>query len=186
MEKLEPMYLYQGDARQTERHGIRQLVDCPLVNNLQPLEFDITKGEPALPLQEAGNIYHNGWDIPTRYAVDAQRQAWMDNAHGHALHRVSMSDLLITFETPKERLALETKLGLTPSAHPCPACGQLVSGQAKTREWTTDALIKAVTSGTQEEKLDLLKKIGILTPDGNLAEKYKSWGNKPSRTPEME
>lgn len=35
-------------------------------------------------------------------------------------------------------------------------------------------LIDMITSGTIEEKVTLLKKIGILNEDGTLTEKYKS------------
>ena len=40
----------------------------------------------------------------------------------------------------------------------------------------------AVQRGTIEEKVALLKKAGILDENGEVAEKYRSWGSKVSRT----
>jgi uncharacterized membrane-anchored protein len=53
-------------------------------------------------------------------------------------------------------------------------------------EWTAEALIEAIRSGTREQKRARLRRIGILTADGSIASKYKDWGSKPSRTPELE
>lgn len=44
--------------------------------------------KPELPLKSHGEIWHIGWDIPTRWAVDASDQRWEDNAHGHPLQPV--------------------------------------------------------------------------------------------------
>lgn len=51
-------------------------------------------------------------------------------------------------------------------------------------EWSADALIEAVRSGSREQKRQRLRRIGIVTANGSLAPKYKNWGSKPSRTPE--
>ncbi len=51
-------------------------------------------------------------------------------------------------------------------------------------EWSADALIQAVRSGTQEQKRQRLRRVGIVTADGSIAPKYKNRGSKPSRTPE--
>jgi len=53
-------------------------------------------------------------------------------------------------------------------------------------EWTPAGLVSAVKAGSMAEKVALLKTIGILTPEGQLADKYKNWGDKPSRTPGAE
>lgn len=45
------------------------------------------RGTPQLPIVASGEIWHIGWDIPTRWAVDSDDQWWMDNGHGHALTR---------------------------------------------------------------------------------------------------
>ncbi len=50
-------------------------------------------------------------------------------------------------------------------------------------EMTTESLIKAMKAGTTDEKVETLRSIGVLMPDGTLGPKYQSWGNKPSRTP---
>ncbi len=56
--------------------------------------------------------------------------------------------------------------------------------QAPEGVWTPDELMSALTSGTVAEKVALLSKFGILDKKGNLAKIYRTWGNKPSRTPE--
>jgi hypothetical protein len=58
--------------------------------------------------------------------------------------------------------------------------------QAPPRVWTPEELFLALTQGTIEEKVALLRTAGILDERGKLAKKYRSWGNKPSRTPEVE
>lgn len=60
------------------------------------------------------------------------------------------------------------------------------STQAPPGVWTPAALKAALVKGTTEEKVALLKKIGILDEAGELAERYKSWGEaeKATRTPE--
>ncbi|MGD0679809.1 MAG: hypothetical protein ABSC94_30865 [Polyangiaceae bacterium] len=56
--------------------------------------------------------------------------------------------------------------------------------QQRPAEWSADALVDAVRSGTREQKSARLRRIGILTAEGTLAPKYKNWGSKVSRTPE--
>lgn len=50
-------------------------------------------------------------------------------------------------------------------------------------QWTPRSLLDALLSGSQEEKLAVVKEAGILTADGQLAPMYQSWGDKASRTP---
>ena len=52
--------------------------------------------------------------------------------------------------------------------------------------WTPDALMTALAQGTTEEKLALLKQVGILDDSGKLAAKYKSWGSVVTRTAELD
>ena len=40
---------------------------------------------PALPLRVQGEHWSVGWDIPTRWAIDANGQCYMDGAHGGAM-----------------------------------------------------------------------------------------------------
>jgi len=44
----------------------------------------------------------------------------------------------------------------------------------------------ALAHGTTEEKLALLKRVGILDDSGKLAAKYKSWGSIVTRTAELD
>jgi hypothetical protein len=52
-------------------------------------------------------------------------------------------------------------------------------------KWTLEALIQAVNATTIDEDVALLKRAGILTKSGKLARRYTSWGDKVSRTPEI-
>lgn len=56
---------------------------------------------PTLPFKRTGEIWHEGWDIPTRYVIDGKEIVWMDNAHGGYLQMRSMKDLIL--EGYKER-----------------------------------------------------------------------------------
>jgi hypothetical protein len=57
---------------------------------------------------------------------------------------------------------------------------------AEQKEWSPKRLRKAVAAGTNAEKVALLKDIGVLRKDGTLAKRASSWGNRPTRTPELE
>lgn len=63
--------------------------------------FEVGKNHehaPALPLKKFGEIWHVGWDIPTRFAIDAKNTCYIDNAHGHPMHPTSTSDFLKMIE----------------------------------------------------------------------------------------
>lgn len=57
-------------------------------------EFSTHDGLPTLPMKGHGLAWHEGWDIPTRWAIDGADRCWMDNAHGHPLEPISVKDLL--------------------------------------------------------------------------------------------
>lgn len=61
--------------------------------------------------------------------------------------------------------------------------GRLIA-RTNDSDWTPEKLKTAATSGTQAEKVQLLKEIGILTPLGTLAD-AKNWGTV-SRTPDLD
>ncbi|WP_437491955.1 hypothetical protein WME75_16675 [Sorangium sp. So ce1014] len=52
-------------------------------------------------------------------------------------------------------------------------------------EWTVEALTQALNATSVDEDIALLKRAGILTRGGKLAKRYTSWGDKVSRTPEI-
>ncbi len=58
--------------------------------------------------------------------------------------------------------------------------------QAPTGAWTPDALLAALRSGTEDDRVDALKKAGILDAAGNLTKTYKNWGSKVTRTPDAD
>ena len=49
---------------------------------------------PEMPLLMKGEAWHSGWDIPTRWAIDARKRCWADSAHGGALVLRSEQDFL--------------------------------------------------------------------------------------------
>jgi hypothetical protein len=53
-------------------------------------------------------------------------------------------------------------------------------------DWTPQRLKQAIRSGSSEHDIAILKRIGLLTPEGKLSKAAQSWGEKPSRTPELE
>ncbi|MGK3963930.1 hypothetical protein WMF38_07085 [Sorangium sp. So ce118] len=68
------------------------------------------------------------------------------------------------------------------SARPGPA----VAFPSTAPEWTVEALTQALNATTVDEDIALLKRAGILTEEGKLAKLYTSWGDKVSRTPELD
>lgn len=79
---------------------IREGVVALRVNGEDPsrsvFEFSTEEGlSPVLPMKGHGLAWHEGWDIPTRWAIDGSGRGWMDNAHGGSLSPVE--DLLRHF-----------------------------------------------------------------------------------------
>lgn len=58
--------------------------------------------------------------------------------------------------------------------------------QAPNEVWTPAQINAAIRRGSRKSKLLLLQKIGVLDKNGEPTAKYRSWGNKASRTPELE
>lgn len=80
------------------------------------LEFYVPgyKKLPTLPILAHGKSWHSGWDIPTRWAIDADRNGWVDNAHGHALRRFD-GDLVTYFsDSYSTQVAIAKALGRKP------------------------------------------------------------------------
>ena len=77
--------------------------------------------QPDLPLRGYGELWHSGWDIPTRWAVDDKGQCWMNNAHGGHLSKVTPEQLIGTAEDEQTRNNLRGLVGLE-KMQPCPHC----------------------------------------------------------------
>lgn len=58
--------------------------------------------------------------------------------------------------------------------------------QAPAGAWAPKALLSALKRGTSTDKLNALKKAGILDASGNLTKTYKNWGSKVTRTPDAQ
>jgi hypothetical protein len=112
-EGFEPVLNYRND-----KAGEPVVGECRLKDSgWNGLVFDIgdpVDVVPALPLRASGEIWHTGWDIPTRWAIDALGSCWMDNAHGHALCLVQVSRLLGEAETQMSRNHIRMILGMEP------------------------------------------------------------------------
>jgi hypothetical protein len=61
---------------------------------------------------------------------------------------------------------------------------QRVGPQAAPGTWSPEELLEAIGQPSRDEKLELLRTIGILDASGKLAKRYRSWESKVSRTPE--
>ena len=58
--------------------------------------------------------------------------------------------------------------------------------QAARTAWSPGQLLAAIKKPTMKRRLEILHEVGILDKNGKLARKYRSWGNRVSRTPEVE
>jgi hypothetical protein len=74
--------------------------------------FDIETKVPALPLRGNGLLWSTGWDIPTRWAIDAEGRCWMDNAHGHPLEVVDPKALIGDAEQESDKNHIRKLLGM--------------------------------------------------------------------------
>ena len=87
----------------------------PAADSTRQLEFWVGEDRstvPALPLRDCGALWHSGWDIPTRYAIDGKGAAWKDNAHGGPLILVPAERLATSPETEEERRRIQKILGI--------------------------------------------------------------------------
>jgi hypothetical protein len=87
-------------------------------------------------------------------------------------------------KAPKLKKTTKRKKAPSPAAastQPGPAAAPPSTGP----EWTVEALTQALQATTVDEDIALLKRAGILTKAGKLAKLYTSWGDKVSRTPEI-
>lgn len=66
------------------------------------------------------------------------------------------------------------------------APGQVAGLQAPTGVWSADLLLSALRRGSDQEKVAILKKAGILDAEGNFTKTYENWGTKVTRTPDAE
>jgi len=98
------------------------------------LEFYIETQVPALPLKIHGELWHTGWDISTKYAIDASGQCWMDGAHGGSMSPVDSKYLLEDCENQEQRNGIRKVLGL-PEEEPSWAISARASGWTPPADW---------------------------------------------------
>lgn len=70
---------------------------------------------PVMPILSRGELWHEGWDIPTRWAIDSKHQCWRDSAHGGELEKVDTQHFL-SYVEKDERVTRQVRevLGLKP------------------------------------------------------------------------
>ena len=61
-----------------------------------------------------------------------------------------------------------------------------VGRQASNEVYTVEQMRAVLRNMTNEERILTAKSAGIIDENGQLTELYKSWGDKPSRTPEYD
>jgi hypothetical protein len=68
---------------------------------------------PVLPLKGYGELWHTGWDIPTKWAIDGAGQCWInDGHHGSCLFQVPNEVLLNEVEDEDDANKFRERLGL--------------------------------------------------------------------------
>lgn len=61
-----------------------------------------------------------------------------------------------------------------------------VGRQAPTGAWAPDTLLSALRRGTEDDRVEALKRAGIIDAQGKLTATYKTWGSKVTRTPDAD
>ena len=106
-EGFEPVLNYRNtdDGEPDDGEPVVGYARLLITNSKRYLHFDfcIKDGAPTLPLKNYGELWSTGWDIPTRWAVDAHLQCWMDDAHGHVLNKTMVSSLLAEAESERDK-----------------------------------------------------------------------------------
>jgi hypothetical protein len=83
--------------------------------------FNITGGEPSMPIKIYYEIDHKGWDIPTLYAIDADNRCWMNDAHGGYVEECTYEALINI--TKDESLLNDIRAAVgKPVRKPCQCC----------------------------------------------------------------
>ena len=105
-------FLFQGDPKERRVEGIVEVWR----DGKRLGHFSTMHRQPALPIKAYGEREEMGWDIPTCWAIDADNNVWMDNAHGHPMQLIdantSEADALLdryVFGGVKEREYAEEK-----------------------------------------------------------------------------
>lgn len=93
LDGFDPVFNYQNGVTPSLYPNCVKLV---VGNHTLTFSFDMMTPAnfPTIPLRGYGKVWHEGWDIPTEWAVDGSGNCWMDNAHGGGVVRCSNSELL--------------------------------------------------------------------------------------------
>ena len=83
--------------------------------------FPVEDGLPVLPIKLYGELWHSGWDIPTRYAIDVNNKCWKDGAHGGFVTPCTVDELLGEAEDEQAKNTIRRVLGL-PETKRCSCC----------------------------------------------------------------
>lgn len=91
--------------------------------------FNTSQVTPHLPLRGSGEVWHQGWDIPTRWAVDAQGQGWANDGHGGDLYPCSIPEIIDLPDDDSAKAEIARLLKWTLIKKSCKCCG----GTGKTK-----------------------------------------------------
>jgi hypothetical protein len=85
--------------------------------------FNTSQVTPHLPLRGSGEVWYQGWDIPTRWAVDAQGQGWANNGHGGDLYPCSVPEIIDLPDDDSAKAEIARLLKWTLIEKSCKCCG---------------------------------------------------------------
>lgn len=63
---------------------------------------------------KAGLVWHDGWDIPTLWALDANKIPYVNDAHGGSLKQSTIVQLLELLRDMPDETTIRRELGLKP------------------------------------------------------------------------
>jgi len=130
-----PVVLYEGTSLRRVCTGVVRLPGTGPSRGASALDFlgDL-EALPVLPLLKRGLIWHEGWDIPTQFAVDSKGRCFMDGAHGGGVSLVNAKVLLHSCEQEDLRRELQQLLGMTPD-RPAWVITALAAGWSPPKDW---------------------------------------------------
>lgn len=73
------------------------------------------RGTPVKPWRHSGEIWSMGWDIPTKWCVDANGDAFVNSGHGGDPYIHCTTDYILqSADDDETRAEIAAKLGLEP------------------------------------------------------------------------
>jgi hypothetical protein len=80
-------------------------------NKIDGWYYIITE-KPVGSIKLKGQVLHKGWDIPSNWAIDSNKQCWKDNAHGATLNPCTTDELLLLLKEDDNQDTINAVMGL--------------------------------------------------------------------------